>query len=247
MKRLCVIIPVYKTLLSEQEEYAVERYLSELEKYDIYFMGPKNLDRRYYNRRFPTIKYKEFNSRFFRGTKSYNRLMLSSWFYESFCGYKYMLIAQTDALLIGDVSYLEEVMDKGYDYVGAPWFDPLYSVPLSIKDRIKKLIIAHPEHCIVGNGGFSLRNIQAAVCILREHALFLKLFWHFNEDYFFSYRGNIEKYKFKIAPLDVAQKFALEQHMNEFINRGEIPMAVHGWEKYYKDYNSLLENLNKAR
>jgi hypothetical protein len=65
-----------------------------------------------------------------------------------------MLIYQTDAYVFSD--QLDFWCEQGNDYIGAPWFDG-YSTPSSTK------IIG------VGNGGFSLRNIQKSIEILRRY------------------------------------------------------------------------------
>lgn len=246
MHRLCVVIPIYKEILTENENYSVMKYIEKLNHYDIYFICPFGLNTIFYHQHYPNVQYEYFSPCFFENNKSYNKLMLNVLFYKRFSPYDYILIAQTDAMIIGDEHVLEEMMEAEYDYTGAPWFEPLYSYPLSIKDKIKKLVISHPEQCLVGNGGFSLRKIESCIRLIEANSLYLKLLWHFNEDYFFSYRGMCEKYKFRIAPVGMAEKFALEQHMNILIEKGEIPFAVHAWEKYYSSYEELCMSVRKG-
>ena len=52
---------------------------------------------------------------------AYNRLMMSEQFYRAFEGYEYILIYQLDCLVFSNA--LEEWCRKGYDYIGAPWFE----------------------------------------------------------------------------------------------------------------------------
>ena len=84
--------------------------------------------------------------------------MLSSVFYQEFEQYQYVLIAQTDSLVFSDD--LNIWAEKGYSYIGAPWFEG-YTQP------------TQPLRLTaVGNGGFSLRNVQDFLRVLNRPRIF---------------------------------------------------------------------------
>src|SRR3546814_12069713 len=60
-----------------------------------------------------------FDDGYFKDISSYNSLMMSSAFYQSFLEYKYILIHQTDAFVFNNE--LKEWCEKDFDYIGDPW------------------------------------------------------------------------------------------------------------------------------
>lgn len=248
MNELCVIIPVYKTLLDQNEILSVDRSIEILHKYNIYFVVPDNMDITFYNNRYPNIQRVYFDSHFFESTRSYNLLMLSEFFYKKFDNYKYMLIAQPDTYITKGLYSIEYFLDLEYDYIGAPWVPGLllyrFGEPYgSVKNPLIKWI-NKPITCIVGNGGFSLRKISSTVNLLKKKRIQAKLWGkRGNEDAFFSYYGFLYN-KFKIAPLDIAKSFSLEVNMEEHLSKGEVPFAVHAWEKWLGPFEVLQKYLD---
>ena len=84
----------------------------------------------------------------FESITSYNHLLLSVWFYELFNNYKYILIYQLDCFVFKDE--LTAWVNKGYSYIGAPWVNK--------QGEIEG----------VGNGGFSLRNVNDSIRVLKS-------------------------------------------------------------------------------
>ena len=62
-----------------------------------------------------------FDQSYFSTPAGYNRLLLTTQFYEKFLDYDYILIYHLDALLFRDE--LTMWCGQGYDYIGAPWRD----------------------------------------------------------------------------------------------------------------------------
>lgn len=151
--------------------------------------------------------------------ETYNKLMLSRDFYSLFVEYKYVLICQLDVLVFYD--NLDYFIEQGYDYYGAPWLSGIPSCEW-IDYTVK----------YVGNGGFSLRNVQSTIEALRQLSD-KRIPW---EDYFFS---SLDSKGYKIAPLDMALKFAFEWDISRCLdlNNNELPMAIHAWWRF--DYNSI--------
>lgn len=83
-----------------------------------------------------------FADAFFTSVDSYNSLMLSLEFYDRFLEFEYILLYQLDAWVFTDE--LAAWCARGYNYVGAPWFnDAGVMLPYA------------------GNGGFCLRSPKA--------------------------------------------------------------------------------------
>lgn len=244
MKELAVIIPIYKEKMSINEERSVKRTFEMLRGYDICFVIPNDLDMTEY-KKFGDYKIEKFKKNFFVNTDTYSRLLLSAGFYERFREYKYMLIAQTDTYILhGNTKALKEMMNYGYDYIGAPW-NPEYELyPIMGKGLsvIRKFLT--PQKCTVGNGGFSLRRIDTTIRLLKKKWLISKL-WTYPEDIFFGYYGSNGKSFYRNAPMEVAEQFALEKDAESKLKNGEIPFALHAWEKWLGNYDILQKYIVK--
>ncbi len=244
-KTLCIIIPIYKERLKITEKKAIFTYIEYFLNIDIYFICSRKLETIWYEKQFSQIKFVPFDNYYFISNKSYNNLMLNTEFYKRFIDYKYMIIAQTDAMIVNPSIDINNFLQMDYDYMGAPWY---YS-PFSIKDGflkyiVKRLIIHDSLKNKCGNGGFSLRKISTMIEILESTKIYRKLVWRFNEDIFFSYI--CYKKKYNIAPINIAEKFSLEQNMIQQLSNGNYPLAVHAWEKVFNSYEEL-KNILKTQ
>jgi hypothetical protein len=150
-----VIIPLYKTDLTKQEVFSIEKTVSTLSNWNIVFVGPKRLAawiEKLKQRLSKKIKLEVFDDFYFSSVAGYNRLLSSSFFYERFIQYEYILISQTDALIIqDDLSYW---CDRGFSYIGAPWFEG-FDIPTAPLRMLG-----------VGNGGLSLRRVSDFLRVL---------------------------------------------------------------------------------
>ena len=116
----------------------------------------------------------------------------------------------------------------GYDYIGAPWFDRYH------ESTMDSPIIG------VGNGGFSLRRVtkfylgSKIAHLLRPDLKKLNV----QEDMYWV--NHIAPYfpGFKVAPIDIALKFAFENHPKRCLelNQNKLPFGVHAWHKYDLDF-----------
>lgn len=155
MKKCVVVIPIYKESIEKDEKSSLLQCKNILNKYDIKFVCPEQLDTSEYENivDFEVVRLK---NAYFEDTHSYSRMLLDKAFYEQFKEYEYMLIYQLDAWVFEDK--LQEWCNKGYDYIGAPWFKGFGAA----KKNSKMFKYA-------GNGGFSLRKISTFIEIL-SHA-----------------------------------------------------------------------------
>lgn len=152
MKKTVVIV-VYSDTPSDLELASFLHCISTLNMHKIHIVAPKTLSLSAY---VPATSKNSINctvirldDTWFQSIQTYNQLMLSKTFYDTFIDYDYILLYQLDAWVFYDA--LDEWCAKGYDYIGAPWFS----------DRGELFPYA-------GNGGFSLRKVSAFQEILQK-------------------------------------------------------------------------------
>ena len=167
-KRVAIVIPIYKTALSEDDGISLRHLDQYLVNYEKIFFAPVGLipPRSDYR-----IEY--FKSSYFQNTATYSKLMMSCEFYERFLPYEYILIYQLDCLVFSD--QLEEWCSKGFDYIGAPWINASWIISEGFR---------HCEQTGVGNGGFSLRKVES-------HLQTLRIYYNFPNRFVFFFRKKI--------------------------------------------------------
>ena len=231
----CVIlIPTHKTSFSELELYCLNRTISVLKNWDIFFLIPESADIGCIED-FPvnSIRMKDEN---FGRIDRYNRWLLSADFYQKFIMYERVMICHSDAITIRDeLSYWVE---KDIHYVGAPWFNSLIFTP-NFATRPELNVGQHSLN--VGNGGFSLRNPRKFLEIISRHNSLIKEFClntgsNCNEDGFLAYIGLIDP-RFKVADHETAVRFSLELNArNQIELTGVLPMGFHAMYKYDPEF-----------
>lgn len=142
-----IIIPVYKFYPNDLEEKSITSITSVLTKRRILFVAPFGLDISAYKKF--QLPFEFFHPSFFSSISGYNRLLMSIEFFKRFSDYSHMLICQTDTWVFRDE--LDNWMQLPYDYIGSP---------IQGKDG------AWMPYG--GNGGFSLRNIEASLRVLKK-------------------------------------------------------------------------------
>ena len=227
----CIIIPIYKAKPTILELSSINRVMETLGKmYDLMYICGETFDIENYPL-LDAIKVARFDDSYFVSNKSYSKLLLSEDFYKPFVDYDYILISQTDSYILNSDYSLQGFMEKDYDYWGAPWSEGVITRPYSIRDIIKLIMIRDIRKLKVGNGGFSLRKISSTKRLVKCYSLYIKLFWRLNEDLFFSLHGSRHN-GYSACPFNVASQFALETNMDSEITKGNIPYAIHAWEKH---------------
>jgi hypothetical protein len=251
MSLVAIIIPVYKNEMSPLEVISLQQCFEILGRYPIVFICPKNmelgsfhLDYRY------KAEFLFMDNENFTSIITYNRMMLSVWFYSHFINYKYILIYQLDCFVFKDE--LMYWVEKGYSYIGAPWF-----IGNSGDEEVNELIG-------VGNGGFSLRNVLDSIRVLKSNKrtisfkelliknkgtnelfVWLRSAKHYlkaytfksihknqliNEDKMFCLAGKKFRF-FKIPEPKTAIAFAFEKQPNKLykLNNNQLPFGCHAW------------------
>ena len=235
MADVVVLVPIYKHELDKYELYSLEMSLSSLVGRDIRFIGPGNLERSYYTVRFPSVPFLSFDDASFASIEDYNRLLLSKDFYARFFEYEFMLVLQTDAVILRDE--LDFWCGQPFDYVGAPWPDgyELFVNAGRFEGHNGKQVKVQ-----VGNGGLSLRRVRKCHCLLEEFAgdivdVFSRT--GSSEDLFFSVMGALSS-DFIIPNEITASRFSLELKPSRYLalNGGKLPMGGHAWWKYEPEF-----------
>src|SRR4051812_19809184 len=108
---IIVVIPVYKSQLSANENFSLTRVLKIFPATGICFITYKELEDEYKL----SGKVYCFDKNFFLSIDGYNKLLLSPQFYKTFSAFKYILIYQLDAFLFSND--LTDLINKDYDYV----------------------------------------------------------------------------------------------------------------------------------
>ena len=242
-----IIIPIYKKELSKYEKKSLLQAYTVLNDHSIVVIKPQSLSLDFLLIEFPKLQFESFEDAYFTSIMGYNRLMLSSEFYERFIDSTYILICQLDAYIFTD--QLMHWCKQGYDYIGAPWIlKPWNRYPLSrtvyaIK-RTALQLLNRPNSSKtafkVGNGGLSLRKVathlEATVKLknLIQEVYLTKEKKHlFNEDVFFATEVNNQGLNFKYPTYQEALKFAFDKYPNECykLNNEILPFGCHSWYK----------------
>lgn len=241
-----IIIPLYKNSLSEDEWISLDRCFHVLNRYDICFAVPEDMDMAPIEKRSGKRTVYRFEKSYFEGLTGYNRLMLSPEFYEAFLDTKYILIYQTDVFVFRDE--LEQWCNHNFDYIGAPWIPKrkyarwYYHLFFNLKKGYNRLFKASDYTELfykVGNGGFSLRKVEAFYKIAKNDREIIEKYIsqcsrnRFNEDVFWSIEANRKEHRLRIPSWREAIAFAFDKLPEEAyqIHGHQLPFGCHGWNK----------------
>ncbi len=256
MKKVVIIIPVHSSSPSGYELISFMQCFKILGNHPIKVLAPEKLNLNKYREVVNDFEVVYINPKWQSTILQYNKLKLSWFFYNLFKEYKFLMTYELDAFVFKDE--LAEWCAKGYDYIGAPWFQNYNSA------KSDKLIGA-------GNSGFSLRKIQTIIKGIKQvyywnaqdfeagriQKLRAYLKWPYNvicnffckenftiqnasfvlEDRFISDVIANKVKDFKLAPVSEACKFSFEVNPKYLfaLNHQQLPMGCHAWWKY--DFN----------
>ena len=256
---VAVVVPVHRDNVTPDEEISLDLMRRHLSRYDSVVVKPQSLDT-------PIAAKQEisFPDDFFQSVADYSRLLLTTQFYESLIDYEYVLIYQLDCLVFSD--NLQSFCDLGYDYIGAPLFQryqlrPIFSRVgnggLSLR-RVKAFLDVLKSKRYIDTKPSLLQDFfTAAMPDIDEWAIqkrWLKKIhvlrsvrkgvteyadnYTMNEDLFWSDRARLFYPDFKIAPMEVALKFAFDKNPRECYERNshKLPFGAHAWAKWDRAY-----------
>jgi Protein of unknown function (DUF5672) len=244
--QLSVVVPVYRPFLDANETISLESVFRVLGAHHLVMVKPAGLDTAAIEARFPFKAVETFAPGYFTSIQGYNRLLLSTGFYERFLGSAYLLVCQLDVFVFRDE--LAGWLARGYDYVGAPWVSSsaasllLHRVTMALGRLLpggRERIYAYETRNRVGNGGFSLRKVETHHRLSRElkdavdHYLLHQGTHHFNEDVFWSLEPVRQGRPHRTPSAQEALAFAWDVNPGRLhaMTGGRLPMAAHGWYK----------------
>ena len=183
MKKLVIVTPIWREILKEAEFKNIQVSLLNNKNIDHYFIHEESLTLDFYKSQFKKSKFLKFKKGTFDSIQTYNLLMLSGSFYKKFLEYKYLLILQTDAILVKPVDI---ILKYNYDYVAPNWKKGFKIPPLFKYKILSKMfqIFGFYDVLFIGNGGLSLRKISTFIELTNKNRL-QKFSW-MNEDMVFS-------------------------------------------------------------
>lgn len=229
-----ILVPIYKDNLDPIERYALDHSLSAVSGRKILFIGSENLDRKYYSEHYPAIPFVAYDAVYFASVVGYNQLLLSKAFYNAYAAYEFMLILQTDAIVLKDD--LDYWCAQPFDYVGAPWPD---GYELFVNLGRFEGEYGNKVKVFVGNGGLSLRRVGKCLTLLDEFDVAVDVFTHSgsSEDLFFSVMGSLSG-DFVIPNQMTAARFSLEKKPSYYyaVNGNKLPMGGHAWCKWEPEF-----------
>jgi hypothetical protein len=213
-----------------------------------------------------------FPDRYFGSAQAHGALLLSRRFYEAFGDFDYVLVHHLDALALRD--NLSDWCAAGYDYIGAPWLIcpdtphitaekvgnggfSLRRVSSFLRVLQSKRYFIEPEEYwrqYAARTAPVVRYLNAPRRVLKRVHAFNDIHWHIrwalrggvHEDRFWAEYATHYDPSFRIAPVDVAMRFAFEASPRtcyEEIGR-DLPLGAHRWQAFdpafYEPY--LLRN-----
>lgn len=203
MKRCCIVFITHKEKLEGTDELSFKKSLEIFgDKRDIKLIMPDNISTTYYEKHSNILEIIKVNNKWLSSSREYNAMCCNKEFYELFKNYDYMLIYQTDCWVFED--RLDEFMNLGYDYYGAPW-------------------VHHND--AVGNGGLSLRKVSKMIEVTSKHKFNWDSIEGAEDTWFCITHGD----EINICPWDIAVNFSIENPARKYLDKVKhLPMGLHG-------------------
>lgn len=224
IQRMAICIPTYREKPLLLDIIALERNIQAFYNRKIYFLVPKGLNTSWYEEVFKDLEIIRFDKAWFASMEAYNQMLMNLEFYRNLAnmGLDFILICQLDVWVFHDS--INDFVDLHYDYIGAPTL-------------VRMNEQGEPE-LFGANGGFSLRHVSTFMRILDAHKVEADQ-WTGNEDEFFSFCGEKYPKEFRVAPKDIAMRFAFDRFSRYMYrkNQKRLPMAWHGWLTYDPEFS----------
>ncbi|MEY2539371.1 MAG: hypothetical protein QOG67_3111 [Verrucomicrobiota bacterium] len=147
-KTVAIVVPLsLRPELTPDEQVSMQHLLHFFGAYDKYLIAPRGLAVPYRG-----FGIKRFSRKYFGCGTAHNRLTYARSFYRAFQDYEFIFFYHLDSLAFSD--QLPQWCKTDLDYIGAPWL-PCADTPWVEKAR-------------VGNGGFTLLRVEAALKVLHN-------------------------------------------------------------------------------
>lgn len=235
-----VVIPIYKENLTLTEVKSLQQCTRVLHSHPIILVSPVSLNTLAYEKLCVNIQVDilRLEDHYFESITSYNRLLLSPFFYKNFFKYKFILIYQLDAWVFSDQLY--DWCKWNFDFIGAPQQENFENNILFLNrfsrylQKLNSILGTGYQISQVGNGGFSLRKVRKNYWFLTVLKYQVKKWGNNNEDVFFKYWGNLLFPFYKLPVNELALRFSIEHHPGESLEKlkPQLPFGCHAFEKY---------------
>lgn len=124
-----IVIHCHTKDLKPIEKYSLDYSMAILGPRDYFFTIPESLDDAYYVSNFKNAAIVRFPDEHFTSRETHSLLYMSEMLYKHFAStHEFMLILQTDAIVLRDE--LDYWCSQPWDYIGAPWPEPLFDQKL---------------------------------------------------------------------------------------------------------------------
>jgi Protein of unknown function (DUF5672) len=263
-----VVIPVHKSVPTELERISLRQCGRCFTGRDLLLLAPNGLDIARYREVLPVTDAIRVERRWMESIEAYNRLMISSVFFDSLGGYSHLLIHEPDALVLRDE--LDYWCQQPHDYIGAPWFEgyaladhdaPVigvgnFGLSLLRLDAIRDVLSSrkrwYPLKMIIKDliGGASgdptrfVRGVRGSGAAGR-----LSRAWRLYEGHCDIFWGRVVPQlvpTFRVAPVADAVRFAWEvlpERCYTMCN-GVLPFGLHAWANYNYSFLAPLLSAN---
>ncbi len=261
MNKVVVVVFLHSETPTSLELISFKQAYKILSKHSIFVICPDSIDTKNYDSVINNIRYIKIPGHWQDSIQSYNKLKLSRFLYQIFADYEFLLTYELDAFVFKDE--LLDWCDKGFDFIGAPWFKGLSDPTIPY------------EFLGVGNSGFSLRRISRMREILKRNYLpkptlkdFVRLEFKKICRYYYGSVKNLGrenytiqkyvstpedlfiyeygmKYEIAIPKPDIAMQFSFEVNPSLLysMNMMNLPFGCHAWARYELEFwKSVLAN-----
>jgi len=251
--------------LDDAEKISLMQTCSILPAHDICFVTHKKININAYISNIPLGIKTEifiFDESYFADIAGYNRLLLGYEFYKPFQMYSHILICQLDVFVFSDM--LAHFVKKDYDYIGAPWFEGyntaqknsriigagnggfslrkvnsflkvlalfnLFQYPYFKVKSIKEAFVQPPSFIKILKHSWRFKKESYTPILPWQFPYYEDLFWSTYVKQFFPW--------FKVGSIEDAIAFSFEMNPDVLfsLNKQQLPMGVHAWQKYNPDF-----------
>ncbi len=256
---VAVVVPMSKRKeLTEEEKISLRHLNHYLGKYDKFLIIPESM-----TFDIPGFGIKRVSNKFFGSAKKHDRLLRSSKFYKTFIDYKFLLIYHLDALVFSD--QLSEWCERDFDYIGAPLSKLLDSPEVSFSGvgnggfSLRRIagflrLLSSPKHQYLKLAYWfweiylTLNPLHSRIWpFFKRYLKGTKIYentrkpaslFACNEDRFLADTATKCDPDFKIAPVDIALRFAFECAPRYCFekNNNTLPFGCHAWNRYDRDF-----------
>lgn len=143
-----VVVPVHKPTLTNAEVASLQQVSRVLSDFPVLLAMPRSMSAASYLGVCDSLQPILFDDEWFQSFRRHQKLMTSIQFYQRFDLYSHILVYHLDAWVFRDE--LLQWCEREFDYIGAPW--------RSGYDANGKA-----KFVSAGNGGFSLRRVEACL------------------------------------------------------------------------------------